>query len=200
MYTSATSLHEQLKLATETIHNALHRQSLLRRLMEPDCILDDYRTVLHVFQRFYLQAEARFPHFQYLRFDGEAPVLNWLTEDIGAVGDADLGPVDPDGETVMSDDIASYVGYLYVKQGATLGGQVLCRALHRSLGLTPERGLRFFSGFGEQTRQNWLYFLLYLDNAKVDPSLAVASAREHFKMLETMLDQVTLMRLDCAAT
>lgn len=160
--------------------------------MEPDCTLDEYRSVLAVFQQFHLRAETRLGEIRYPRFAGEAPVLTWLSEDIHVVG-ADLMPLDHqlDGNIIKSVDLSNYLGYLYVKQGSTLGGQVLCRRLSRSLALTPGRGLRFFSGFGEQTRQNWLYFLHYLagKEAEIDTSRVIASACEYFQALEIMLNQ-----------
>lgn len=192
MLPNSSNLHQQLKSATAAIHEALHRQPLLQRLMEPDCTLDEYRSVLAVFQQFHLRAETRLGEIRYPRFAGEAPVLTWLSEDIHVVG-SDLMPLDHqfDGNIIKSVDLSNYLGYLYVKQGSTLGGQVLCRRLSRSLALTPERGLRFFSGFGEQTRQNWLYFLHYLagKEAEIDTSRVIASACEYFQALEIMLNQ-----------
>lgn len=163
--------------------------------MEPDCTLDEYRNVLAVFHQFHLRAETRLGEIRYPRFSGEAPVLTWLSEDLHAVG-AELMPPDHElnGNIEKSADLSNYLGYLYVKQGSTLGGQVLCRRLSRSLDLTPERGMSFFSGFGEQTRQNWLYFLHYLagKEAEIDTSRVITNACEYFQALEIMLNQATI--------
>lgn len=193
MLYSQTSLHQQLKSATHPIHEALHVHPLMRRLMEPECTLTDYRAVLEVFQRFYLEAEARFNSFA-PKFDGEAPVLAWLREDFCAIGGGDdFAKAHSRGEKKKA-DFSSYLGYLYVKQGSTMGGQVISRRLGDSLGLSPKRGLRFFSGFGENTRQNWLYFLRYLEEQEsaINTDAAVASARDCFLTLEIMLNEAVV--------
>lgn len=189
-----TPLHQQLKTATQPIHEALHVHPLMRRLMEAECSLADYRTILGVFQRFYTDAEARFNKLQNVKFDGEAPVLAWLRQDFCAISGGDDFAKISRTEAAKNADFSSYLGYLYVKQGSTLGGQVLSRRLGDTLGLSPERGLRFFSGFGENTRQNWLYFLRYLEEqaSSINDLTTVASANECFLTLNIMLNDAAV--------
>ncbi len=193
LYTK-TPLHQQLKSATQPLHEALHVHPLMRRLMEAECSLADYRTILGVFQRFYTELEASFNKFQNLKFDGEAPVLTWLRQDFCAIGGGNDFAKIHRACTAKNTEFSSYLGYLYVKQGSTLGGQVLSRRLGDTLGLSPERGLRFFSGFGETTRQNWLYFLRYLEEQEsvVDEAAAVASASYSFLTLKVMLNDAAV--------
>lgn len=54
--------------------------------------------------------------------------------------------------------LAGAVGCLYVLEGATLGGQVIARQTARSLGVGPERGGRFYEGYGEATGRLWRAF------------------------------------------
>ena len=49
-------------------------------------------------------------------------------------------------------------GCLYVLEGATLGGQIVARHLQASLGLTPDTGASYFSGYGLQTGAQWKVF------------------------------------------
>jgi Heme oxygenase len=193
LYSKTSSLHQQLKSATQPIHDALHDHPLMRRLMEPECSLADYRSILEVFQRFYAEAEARFNSLA-PKFDGEAPVLAWLRQDFCAIGGGDDVMESRRDSEKKKADFSSYLGYLYVKQGSTLGGQVLSRRLGNTLGLSPERGLRFFSSFGENTRQNWLYFLRYLEEQLpiINEAAAVASACECFLTLEIMLNEAAV--------
>ena len=193
LYTK-TPLHQQLKSATQPIHEALHVHPLMRRLMDAECSLADYRTILGVFQRFYTEAEARFNKLQNVKFDGEAPVLAWLRQDFCAIGGGDDFAKTHRNRAEKNADFSSYLGYLYVKQGSTLGGQVLSRRLGATLGLSPECGLRFFSGFGETTRQNWLYFLRYLEDHEsvVDEAAAVVSASDSFLTLKNMLNDAAM--------
>ena len=67
-------------------------------------------------------------------------------------------------------DPSHLFGCLYVLEGATLGGQIVARHLQASLGLTPETGASYFSGYGVQTGVQWKAFcaLLTAYAARVD--------------------------------
>lgn len=47
------------------------------------------------------------------------------------------------------------LGYLYVIEGSTLGGQVITRILRDHLHLSPSNGARFFYGYGKKTKEKW---------------------------------------------
>lgn len=179
------SLHQQLKEATADVHQALHVDPLLRRLLMPDCSLDEYQTILQIFYRFYCTAE--FSLETEIRFAHEAPVLLWLQEDLRYLGCALDSQIHHDYIKPYS-DIASYLGYLYVKQGSTLGGQAISRALQKNLHLSPTEGLRFFSGYGASTREIWLEFLHFLEEreAEIDGASVVKSAVYHFYRLKRL--------------
>jgi heme oxygenase len=74
--------------------------------------------------------------------------------------------------------VAEALGGCYVVEGATLGGQIIARHLHVTLGITPECGGRFFHGYGADTGRRWKAFqeLLqrYCDNGHADETLAAA--------------------------
>jgi heme oxygenase len=57
---------------------------------------------------------------------------------------------------------AKLFGCLYVLEGATLGGQIITRHLNASLGLTPQSGGSFFSGYGQHTGSRWKEFCAHL--------------------------------------
>lgn len=59
-------------------------------------------------------------------------------------------------------DPSHIFGCLYVLEGATLGGQIVARHLQASLGLTPETGASYFSGYGAQTGPQWKTFCALL--------------------------------------
>ena len=145
LYPKTSTLHDQLKLNTHAIHQSLHSHPILRRLIERDCSLDEYRLCLQVFYEFYVRAEQQLGDTSYSRFDAEAPALAWLKEDFWAVNGSE--PMAAAVAPAYADNNYSwYLGYLYVKQGSTLGGQLMCRTLSSSLGLSHDRGLRFFFG------------------------------------------------------
>lgn len=53
---------------------------------------------------------------------------------------------------------ADAFGAMYVHEGAHLGGQIIARHVAATLGLTPERGLAFYSGYGPRTGAMWREF------------------------------------------
>jgi heme oxygenase len=81
---------------------------------------------------------------------------------------------------------AQALGCLYVIEGATLGGQVIARHLHRTLGLEPQSGARFFHGYGEETGPRWRSFgarlVAFAVNAPRE-DLMVRAAIETFRAL-----------------
>lgn len=183
----AIDLHLLLKNGTHTIHQDLHHNPLLRRLSQRDCTRAEYYRILQVFFAFYTQSEKHFSGLLTDRFDQEAPVLDWLKQDLAVFGET----IDTAENGIQpAADFSQYLGYLYVKQGSTLGGQVLCRQLQSSIGLAPNNGLRFFNGYGEQTRQYWADVLHYFKHQqpRVNISVAVASAIDHFRHLQFLLN------------
>lgn len=54
--------------------------------------------------------------------------------------------------------IGSVLGSVYVIEGASLGGRILTRHFGEQLGIRPDAGCRFFSGYGERTGQMWSAF------------------------------------------
>lgn len=190
----ATDLHLQLKNSTHAIHQDLHHNPLLRRLTQRDCTRAEYQTILRVFFAFYAKSEARLSGLNQVRFVKEAPVLRWLQQDLAVLGET---VTTPESAKQPQADFSQYLGYLYVKQGSTLGGQVLCRQLQSSIDLTPDKGLRFFNGYGEHTRLYWLEVLRYFEDqqAHVDIPTAVASACDHFRQLQRLLEVNNLPKL-----
>jgi heme oxygenase len=91
---------------------------------------------------------------------------------------------------------AQLFGCLYVLEGATLGGQIITRHLHASLGLTPETGAAFFAGYGARTGSRWKEFGTHLSAFALQSGSGdaiVASANSTFETLDLWLypDRIT---------
>jgi heme oxygenase len=56
------------------------------------------------------------------------------------------------------------LGYLYVMEGSTLGGQVITKMLKNQLQITPDQGGRFFHGYGDKTKIMWNDFCATLSS------------------------------------
>lgn len=85
------------------------------------------------------------------------------------------------------------LGALYVLEGATLGGQIISRHLHQTLGITPERGGAYFSGYGRSTGQMWQAFSQQMDQvvSAADQGRVVAGARGTFQVFSEMFQGVS---------
>ncbi len=113
----------------------------------------------------------------------------WLREDLTVLGGA--GPTDGavsmasagsgtavDGRFAPFTSRAEVVGCLYVIEGSALGGVRLARGFTEQLGVTPERGARFFTGRGPETAARWKAFCAWMEaQAWSAADEAAASAR-----------------------
>ncbi|GGR19484.1 heme oxygenase [Deinococcus ruber] len=88
--------------------------------------------------------------------------------------------------------VAEGLGALYVLEGATLGGQVISRHLHHTLGLTPERGGAYFFGYGSSTRQMWQTFSHAMNQwvPQDDQLRVIAGAHSTFQLFEHRLQEL----------
>ena len=83
---------------------------------------------------------------------GERTKLAWLDEDLVALSGPERGAKT---ESYMLAKVSAALGAVYVIEGATLGGQVIARQVIPELALSPERGCRFFTGYGADTGARW---------------------------------------------
>ena len=195
-----TRLRERLRLETDDIHQRLHRNPAMLRLMSDECTHSHYLDVLKAFFIFYTQSEDFYrglPSAQ--RFAQEAKPLEWLQKDFSVAG-IDSSTLAAQAlalekyrvdYTNSEPTLATYLGYLYVKQGSTLGGQMISKRLHKTLALDAGQTQHFFYGFGADTGIKWQKFLEYLSDAesKLSADDVVLSARNHFLNLEYLFNQ-----------
>jgi heme oxygenase len=137
----------------------LHREVEKRvGILHPELSLSGYVRLLSRFLAAHAAVER---HFE--AWAGTLPLdldqrrkVRWLREDLHAL-DAPLDTPQPATDLRVHSP-ATLLGTLYVVEGSTLGGQVIARHLGPKLNLTPQRGLRFFTGYGEHTGAMWKAF------------------------------------------
>lgn len=66
------------------------------------------------------------------------------------------------------------LGVLYVVEGSALGGQVLLKALARSVGVTAEQGARFLAPHGPDPKSHWAGFIKCLRPFDEKPTAVAA--------------------------
>lgn len=88
-------------------------------------------------------------------------------------------------------DLASALGYLYVVEGSTLGGQILMRQLGSRLGVTAESGAAYLSSYGTDVGRNWNRFRDSMRAAvrtEDEVDQVVSAAHETFESLLNWLE------------
>lgn len=182
-------LRQRLRDETAAIHESLHHNIGLEKLTSINCTPADYIRVLTLFQHFYRSVDKLFEFVQKgKRFVHEAKPLHWLEQDFQVLNQ----PI-PERSALLADiidrpftpDFETYIGYLYVKQGSTLGGQTISKRLNQSLALVAGENQFFFHGFGDQTGNYWKEFLSYLSfhETSLDADMVIKSARNYFEIL-----------------
>lgn len=184
---------QRLKLATRERHAAIESRSVL---LDPQLSLPAYRDSLTRFFGYYAPLEIRLSdalisHGADIAYD-ERYKCPQLRRDLVTLGAAPQKLAQIPQCQALPDltTPAKLFGCLYVIEGATLGGQIITRHLRASLGLTPESGAAFFSGYGERTGSRWKEFCNHLSafaaRADSDHEI-VASANATFESLHRWL-------------
>lgn len=175
----------KLKEATRTQHENLENTV---DVMNNMFSLDNYKTLLTKFYRFYAAIEPKVAANDLLSagFDFSARrKLPLLEKDLKALGIFE----NVQKETALWTDLpaldstAKAFGSLYVMEGATLGGQVIMRHLKQHLDITPENGGAFFNSYGANVGPMWKEFCAITTEfaeKEQDDETIVNSARETF--------------------
>lgn len=179
-------LIEQIRTATHDVHEALHHHELLRPLISEKVTMTDFQFAIGAFAAHYRNWETIFSTASDFELPN-APVLQWLSLDL------ELGSTAGDSEPNKSNDVpefpvaqksaAHYLGYLYTKQGSTLGGTVISKSLRERLSLEPEVDQHFFAGYGSNTVRYWKQFIerFVIIGKDFDSNSIVAGAVQAFE-------------------
>lgn len=178
---------QQLKHETRAQHEQIERVvDLAARFRSRE----GYRAVLARFYGFYVPLEAALAGVEGLALALDDLVTRWkadrLTRDLVALGlpAGELAALPRCADLPALPAVAHAFGCLYVLEGATLGGQLITRQVTTSLGVTPEYGAAFFSGYGPATGPMWRSFGARLTAHATTPEHAaamVATAQATFR-------------------
>ena len=177
---------KRLRSETADQHAAMESQL---PLLDPTMPMSRYRNLLAKFYGYYSPLEERLRAANLWTdsgYDWVARVKSpSLEADLLVLGEIpSLLPLCEDLPVLTT--LPQVLGCLYVIEGATLGGQIITKHLQANLGVTPDSGAEFFSGYGDQTRQRWQEFgILLTDSAEQlnQDDVIVDSANATFKTL-----------------
>lgn len=185
---------QRLRLETRSQHEILDQHALMVQLMSPELTQSLYGNLLKKFLGFYQPLEpmlARYHHWSALGLDlKERRKTPRLLQDLTALNMMTTEwPLAAPPDWIH--DEASALGTFYVMEGSTLGGQIITRHVAAHLGLTPDRGLAFFSSYGEAVGARWKETreaLVHFAEQTAAEDAMVDAAKRTFAALAAWLD------------
>lgn len=188
---TAATLSEKLKERTKINHQNLEKKLIGRLKLTRS--LNEYAQLLSYFYSFFGGLELcinkrldfdAFPDY-HLRRKTSAMVndLNRMNSALPALATNQALP------EIVNQQQA--IGALYVIEGSTLGGQIICKMLNDQIGSIDPACLSFFSGYGDQTYQMWNAFKLAIDEITKpdDQEIVIESANNTFLQFGNWFDQ-----------
>ncbi len=159
------SLRFRLKAATDALHRETERLFALETRISAQ---SSYRDLLIALYGFHAPLEERLARVDFcaaLEMPERLTKSAWIASDLAALGmdRKSIDSIAPCNDLPELGSPAAAMGVLYVVEGATLGGQIIMGALKDRLGLTPQKGARFFSSYGSAIGPMWRRFVVALD-------------------------------------
>lgn len=168
---------QALRQATAEKH---HQMEKALAVLERDWTVESYAQLLGRWLLFLEPLEACLaarPEWNDLHYDFESRrKVPLLRQDLRALG---VNPAHGHPEIPSVQTLGRALGCLYVMEGSTLGGQLLSRFFGEKLGLSPDTGLAYFSGYGALTGIRWKETVALLESALpsvADPQTFTAEA------------------------
>lgn len=163
---------------------------VLSRLTAPDITREDYSFIITRFFGFYAPLEKAYAasHHPELKDYPNGKSVENLHHDLLAQGiEPDALPVEAPTPDALSLEQAA--GYLYLREGSALGGQVISKHLEKNLGLRSGEQNRFFYGAGKETGPSWKLFMATLETIenRVDIEKTARYSAELFARLESWM-------------
>ena len=177
-------LSQKLKENTKTAHQELEKLVVQKIKSIQDT--DDYLILLGFFYRFFAPIEQEIasqlgtvlPDMMRRR------KISWILDDLEYFRGTPLATQFP---VHIIDDPFQAIGALYVIEGSTLGGQIICKMIAEKLEVSTERGFKFFSSYGDDTTKMWQDFKLFLDNRNwnsEEEKAVIAAANRTFDLFK----------------
>lgn len=158
-----------LKDQTKQHHDRTEEVLRAGNILSGAITLMEYKRLIHVLYTFHRQYEA--PVFEQVEkifpenFDLKRRIkLTRLEKDMTA-----LNSVAEPGDSAEILNAAIALGFLYVMEGSTLGGQVIVKSLMKQSFIVDTHALHYYTGYGEKTGLMWKEFKDTLDSFPEDP-------------------------------
>lgn len=159
----------ELKTQTWPIHQELEKISLLKKIMTEEINLQEYKKLLCIFYGFIYPYEnkIKLANSNLLTNREKSPLLR---ADLARLEQLNLEELQFCNVTSSFTTEAQIYGYLYVMEGATLGGQVISQALKANHKLSPFISTHYFNAYNKENRRIWGDFSRELYETNVTPN------------------------------
>ncbi len=191
----STSRIQRLRLNTRQAHDMIEAVPCMRRLLEPDYSLNEYRLLLLRLLGYVGPLELRMAQAQHAVFNLACQRTPKLESDLAAVGMRDFprSTSSPVFDELDCHDESTRAGVVYVFEGATLGGQVIRRALNEHLGQTVANAVTYFDCYDGAHGQVWRRTIQQIENTTdLDENRMIDVARFVFGSLSAWLGEVAM--------
>lgn len=174
---------EKLRAATKQTHEEL--EQAMFPLIQGITDAKGYAKLLHLFYGYYKPLENGIDlHLdrQVLTDYNERRKTDWILRDLEDIAQANK-TIALDNQAPLIQSNAAAFGALYVMEGSTLGGKIICKTIGENLSIPDKKGLSFFYGYGSEAASRWKYFLSALDqySGKPEEEEIVSTANLVFK-------------------
>jgi len=175
-------LSEKIKEVTRINHQLLEKKLITNMRTIRD--INDYANFLGLFYSFFGGLETLIDkHISSLTLPDykSRRKTSLLADDLIALKGA-LIPLAPAERLPVIDNHYQAMGALYVIEGSTLGGHIICKMIRQQLNMPHLSALSFFNGYGDQTEQMWHTFKSFIDSPlkAADEEKVIHSANETF--------------------
>lgn len=185
--------HPQLRKETKFLHDQIEQSPLLKKIIDQKISLEEYRFLIKKFYNFIAPCEALINALPCKPIIAGREKTVLLEEDLRALGVIDHVYSEKSWCSLPQLSEREHVlGYLYVMEGSTLGGQIITQMLQTQLHISVDQGGKFFYGYGKKTKMMWNNFCRDLNNVS-DIALQdkiIQSARLTYNTLNEWLNSV----------
>lgn len=160
-------LRQKLLLETQALHKKIEQTGLLRKIVNDEITLLEYQLLLTQFYAFIFPCEKIISQLSCKQVIENREKTHLLQRDLIACSGSPR-EVQFCQQLPALKNRYSVLGYLYVFEGSTLGGQIIIKLIKKRLLITPQQGGSFFYGYGDKTQFMWKSFCQQL-NSIADP-------------------------------
>ncbi|MFB9329126.1 biliverdin-producing heme oxygenase [Paenibacillus aurantiacus] len=162
---------QQLREHTATFHKQIEQNPYAKGIMDQSLTIDGYQAYLSKFYGFIepiereIASRPEWSEYEF-RFDDRTKA-DLIASDLRELGlsETELAALPRCAELPDVSDFEGALGYMYVLEGSTLGGQVIMRQFAKFLPVSADTNGKYFSSYGDDVRARWGEFRELLESA-----------------------------------